>query len=141
MELFEYIKMLFSKNEKQWNSISTSIKRKNFWMLNRFMAIQFPTQVNLLSHYKIDPVAVSDYWHRAMSSKFAGTPKWVYAKTKKKTEEIKKLDLPSQNFITWYCEKNEMTKSDFMQTAFFYDSFLIEMKDLEKILKSQNVIE
>lgn len=141
MQLFDYVKIVFSKNEKEWKELKDTDKARNFFMLNRFMAIQFPVQANYLSHYKIDPVAVSDYWHRTLSSKFTGTPKWIYAKTVKKKDQEKKLDLPSPEMIRWYCERHEMTRSEFDQNVkFFAEKFTDEIKTLEKILKSQGVL-
>ena len=141
VELFDYVGMVFSRNEKKWEELSVLDKSRNFFMLNRFLSINYPIQVSYLSHYKIDSVSVSDYWHRTLSKQFSGTPKWIYAKTVKKTEVEKKLNLPSKEMINWYCRKNEMTISDFNQHVnFFGESFIDEIKSLEKILKSQGVI-
>ena len=141
IQLFDYLKLVFSKNEKEWNELKDTDKSRNFFMLNRFMSIQFPVQASFLCHYKIDPVSVSDYWHRKMSAKFSSTPKWIYAKTVKKKDQEKKLDLPSTEMIRWYCEKNEISRKEFDQhVTFFSDKFLSEIKDLEKILKAQGVL-
>jgi hypothetical protein len=141
IQLFDYVKIVFSRNEKEWKEIKDIDKSRNFFMLNRFMSIQFPVQASFLCHYKIDAVSVSDYWHRTLSSKFSSTPKWVYAKTVKKKDQEKKLDLPSNEMIRWYCERNEMTRSDFDQNVkFFGDKFLDEIRSMEKILKSQGLL-
>ena len=141
IQLFDYVGLVFSKNEKSWKELKDTDKARNFFMLNRFMSIQFPVQVSFLSHYKIDPVAVSDYWHRSLSQKFTSTPKWIYAKTVKKKDQDKKLNLPSNEMIKWYCERNEISKSEFEQhVIFFGESFLEEIRSLEKILKSQGVL-
>jgi hypothetical protein len=140
IQLFDYVKLVFSKSQK-WEEIKDTDKARNFFMLNRFVSIKFPVQANALSHYRVDPSAVSDYWHRTLSSLFSDTPKWIYAKTKKKDDQEKKLDLPSQEMIRWYCEKHEMSRADFSQNvSFFGDEFLREIKSLEKVLKSQGVI-
>jgi hypothetical protein len=142
IQLFDYIKLVFSKDEKTWKALKNTDKTRNFFMLNRFISIQFPVQASFLSHYKIDPVAVSDYWHRTLSSKFTSTPKWIYAKTKKKADKEKDLNLPSNEMIKWYCEKNEMSRRDFDENVkFFGDSFLTELRSLEKIMKSQGALE
>lgn len=142
IQLFDYVKLVFSKEEKKWEEIKDIDKSRNFFMLNRFMAIKYPIQANMLSHYRIDPTSVSDYWHRTMSSLHGTSPNWIYAKTKKKNEESKKLDLPSNEMIRWYCEKNEISRTDFEQNVkFFEESFLKEIKSLEKLLKSQGVLE
>ena len=135
------MKLIFSKNEKDWKSLKDTDKSRNFFMLNRFMAIQYPVQAGYLSHYKIDPVAVSDYWHKSLSSKFSSTPGWIYAKTIKKKDIEKKLDLPSPEMIKWYCNKHELSRSEFDQhLKFFGEEFLKEIKSLEKVLRSQGVL-
>lgn len=139
--LFDYIKLVFSRDEKAWNELTEMDKSRNFWMLNRYMAIKYPVQVHALSLLRINPVAAGDYWHRTMSGLHGSVPHWVYAKTKKKEDAKKKLDLPSDTMITWYCVKNEMSTKVFMeQVNFFGEDFIKEIKSLEKILKSQGMI-
>jgi hypothetical protein len=135
------MKLVFSKNEKEWKELKDTDKARNFFMLNRFMSIQYPFQAAYLSHYKIDPVAVSDYWHKTMSSRYSSAPGWIYAKTVKKKDQEKKLDLPSAEMIKWHCEKHEISRKEFDQhVQYFGDAFLKEVKDLEKILKSQGLL-
>lgn len=139
--LFDYVKLVFSSDDKAWKEIKSIEKSRNFFMLNRFMSIKFPIQASALSHYKIDAPAVSDYWHRTMSNLFKTTPPWIYAKTKKKDEEKKKLDLPSNEMIIWYCSKHEMSSREFHENvSFFGEAFIKEVKSLEKVLKSQGVL-
>jgi hypothetical protein len=141
IQLFDYIGLVFSDKNKEWKKLKNTDKARNFFMLNRFMSIKFPVQASLLSHYKIDPISVSNYWHRTMSSNFTTIPHWIYAKTKKKSVENKKVELPSIEMIKWYCAKNEMSRKDFDENVkFFNDDFLKEIKALEKTLKSQGVI-
>jgi hypothetical protein len=141
IQLFDYIKLVFSRDEKSWKSLKNTDKSRNFFMLNRFMSIKYPVQANMLSHYKINPEAVSDYWHRNMSSLHSGTPTWIYAKTVKKKDVEKKLDLPSPEMIKWYCDQNEISRRDFDENVkFFGDNFLSDIRSLEKILKSQNAL-
>lgn len=140
IQLFDYIKLIFSKDEKSWNELSNTDKSRNFFMLNRFLSIQFPIQVAALSSIRIDSVATSDYWHRSLSSKFTKVPNWIYAKTIKANKE-KKIEFPSKEMINWYCEKNEISYAEYDQTVkFFGDKFLDEQKKLEKVLKSQGVL-
>ena len=141
IQLFDYLKLVFSKNDKEWNALKDTDKARNFFMLNRFLSIKYPYQVGYLSHYKINPVAVSDYWHKIMSAQFSTTPNWVYAKTVKKKDQEKKLDLPTSEMIKWYCERNEMSRKDFDQNVkFFGDTFIKELKQMEKVLKSQGLL-
>lgn len=141
IQLFDYMKLIFSKDEKSWKNLSNTDKSRNFFMLNRFMSIKYPIQANLLSHYKINPVSVSEYWHKSMSSLHSGSPKWIYTKTIKKKDLETKQNLPSIEMIRWYCEKNEISRKDFDQKVkFFGESFLSEIRAMEKVLKSQHVL-
>lgn len=141
IQLFDYVKLVFSRNEKAWEDLKNTDKSRNFFMLNRFMSIKYPVQAFFLSHYKIDPTAVSDYWHRTMSNLHGSTPKWIYAKTVKRKDKEKNDKLPSQEMIRWYCEKNEFSRKEFDQLVNFHGaSFVKEVMDLEKILKKQGVI-
>ena len=141
IQLFDYVKLAFSKDEKAWKELNDTDKSRNFFMLNRFMSIKYPVQVHALSLLRTNPVAASDYWHRTMSTLHGTVPTWIYAKTKKKGEEEKKLELPSESMISWYCNKNEMSRKEFLENVnFFGDSFVKEVKSLEKILKSQGVL-
>ena len=139
--LFDYMKLIFSRDEKKWNELSDMDKSRNFFMMNRFLSIRYPVQVHALSLLRTNPSAASDYWHRTMSTLHDTTPTWIYAKTKKKDEKEKKLELPSDSMIRWWCEKNESSKEDFIQNVnFFGETFIKEIRSLEKILKSQGVL-
>ena len=141
LQLFDYVKLVFSRKKKDWEEVKDTDKSRNFFMLNRFMSIQFPIQASHLCHYKINPVEVSNHWHRTVSGKFTSVPGWVYAKTVKKKDVSKKIDYPSEEMINWYCAKNELSRKDFDQHAnFFKEDFLNDIKKLEKTLKSQGLL-
>ena len=134
--LFDYIKIVFSKNEKGWKELTDADKRSNFWMLNRYISIQYPLKVNYLSLLKINPITVSDYWHKVFSNQYTAPPGWVYTKTLKKVEQEKKLDLPSEAMIVYYCNREEISRKDFDQSVkFFGKEFVDELKAQVKILK------
>ncbi len=140
IQLFDYVKLVFSKNKRDWEEVRDIDKSRNFFMLNRFTSIKFPVQASYLCHYKINPVEVSNHWHRTLSSKFTSVPGWVYAKTIKKKDE-KKIDFPSDEMIKWYCNKNEISRKDFdQQSKLFGEEFLSDIKKLEKTLKSQGLL-
>lgn len=141
MELFDYMKLLFTANEKQWKEVKNIDKHRNFFMCGRFLSIKYPLQVSLLSHFRINSAAVSDYWHSVLTKLYKTQPSWIFAKTKKKATEDKKKNLPSESMIKWWCQKHEMSRRDFEDSvSFFGDSFLDEVRDLEKVLKSQGLL-
>lgn len=138
--LFDFIKLVFTRNP-EWEKLSDMDKNRNFFMTNRYMAIKFPVQAHFLSHYRISTSAVMDYWHRSLSAQHSSVPSWIYAKTKKREDKEQKRYIPSEEVITWYCQRNEMSRRDFnTEVEYIGEIFLDEIKSLEKVLKSQGVI-
>lgn len=139
--LFDFIKILFSKGP-EWDKLSDQDKSRNFFMVNRYMSIKFPVQAAHLSHMRINTVEVLNYWHRNLIKTHSNVPGWVYAKTKKKESAEKASSYsPSEDMISWYCQRNEISRKDFDRTIkLFGSTFLDELKSMEKILKSQGVI-
>ena len=142
IKLFDYVKLVFVANDKQWKEVSSMDKNRNFFMLNRFCSINQPIQASVLSHLKINTVAVTDYhWHKTFKKLYKTVPGWIYAKTIKKSAEDKKKNLPSEAMVKWFCQKNEMSRKDYDASAnFFGNDFTNEIKDLEKILTSQGIL-
>lgn len=95
MELFDVVKAIFGPS-KIWESVGKADKVRNFFMVNRFMAIQFPNQAHEFNNTKIVPEQVLNWWHSVLSPKFGKAPKWIYTPTSKKDQ--KKSDQKSQNF-------------------------------------------
>jgi hypothetical protein len=138
MDLFEYVKVSFGTDEAAWKKVSNTDKSRNFFMMNRFLSINYPLQVCVLSHLRVDVPSVANYWHRQLSRLFGSTPGWIYTKTKKSSEITKKLNLPSEAMIKWWCNKEMIGRKDFDQAVkFFGEEYLSEIRELEKILKSQ----
>lgn len=141
IQLFDYTKLMFTANEKRWKELKDTDKNRNFFMMNRFLSIKYPVQVSLLSHFRINSAAVSDYWHSVLTKLYKTQPSWIFAKTKKKATEDKKKNLPSEAMIKWWCQKHEISRRDFDDSVnFFGDSFLDEVRDLEKVLKTQGLL-
>jgi hypothetical protein len=85
MQLFDYIKVLFGKDE-HWDKVSNYDKSRNSFMTNRFMGIKFPVQANLFNTLKTDPVGQAEAW-RMVASKFNKVPGFIYTKVKKQPKE------------------------------------------------------
>ena len=85
MQLFDYIKVLFGKDEN-WDKVSNYDKSRNSFMCNRFFSIKFPIQANLFNTLKIDPIGQAESW-RMVASKFNKVPGFIYTKVKKEPKE------------------------------------------------------
>lgn len=120
MQLFDVIKLIFTTKPKEWNSVGKIDKSRNFFMINRIMAIQFPVQANQFNKLKVIPVPVVNWWHDTLSSRFSRPPVWLYTKTNKKesakTEETK-VSEAVENFIR---DKYRVSKRDLQSIKDFY---------------------
>jgi hypothetical protein len=116
MKLFDYIKVLFSTEEK-WNKLKPYDKIKNNFMVNRFMSIKFPIQANLFNLLKTDPVGTAESW-KMVASKFNRVPGWIYTRVRK-TKKEKKWE-PKPEAIEFYMKVNEIGKREFEEAVKFH---------------------
>jgi hypothetical protein len=122
MDLFDIVKKIFDKKDSSWDSVSQIDKSRNYFMINRIMAIQFPLQANQFNHTKIAPPNVVDWWRNNLCTRYTKTPNWIYTKTKK--QEKKQKEKPEvveieevEKFIR---DRFEISKRDILQLKSFY---------------------
>lgn len=130
MQLFDYIKVLFDKDE-HWDKVSNYDKSRNSFMTNRFMGIKFPMQANLFNTLKVDPVGQSEAW-RMVATKFNRVPSFIYTKVKKQVKE--KEWVPDSKLVELYMKFNEIGNREFRE-AIKYN--LPEVKSAINILEKQ----
>ena len=123
MELFDIVKTIF-KADKEWDKVSRNDKVRNFFMLNRIMSIQFPSQANQFNHTKIMPRPVADWWHSTLSRHYNKMPNWIFTKTKKgvskkETTDLKEADPEVEKFIR---ERFNVSKRELSDLKNFYPS-------------------
>jgi hypothetical protein len=141
VQLFDFVKLAFTADEEQWSELNDPDKSRNFFMMNRFLSIKYPVQVAVLSHMKIDAPSTMDYWHTTLRKLYKSVPSWIYAKTKKKSTEDKKKNMPSDQMVAWYCQHEEISTKEYMTSVkMFGEPFLSEIRELEKTLKSQGLL-
>lgn len=113
MQLFDYIKILFGKDE-QWDKVSNYDKTKNSFMTNRFMGIKFPMQANLFNMLKTDPVGQAEAW-RMVASKFNRVPGFIYTKVKKQPKVNEWA--PNPKAVELYMKFNEIGQREFREAV------------------------
>ena len=118
MKLFDYIKVLFGKDE-HWDKVTTYDKSRNSFMTNRFMSIKFPIQANLFNTLKTDPVGQAEAW-RMVASKFNRVPGFIYTKVKKQEVTKGKDWKPNPKAVELYMKFNEIGDREFKE-ALKYD--------------------
>ena len=123
MKLFDYIKVLFGKDE-HWGKVTNYDKSKNSFMTNRFMSIKFPVQSNLFNTLKIDPVGQAEAW-RLVSSKFNRVPGFIYTKVKKSAKQKAKEWNPNPKALELYMKFNEIGEREYKE-ALKHDPLLVQ---------------
>ena len=131
MQLFDIVKLIFSTKEKDWKSIGSHDKARNFFMINRIMSIQFPTQANQFNKLKVVPVHVVDWWHDTLSKRFSRPPEWLYTTTKKKGSGKKETVETSETIEEFIRSKFKVSKRDLADIKNFYPKkYALWIKDI-----------
>jgi hypothetical protein len=129
MDLFDYIKCIFSQSQ-DFENLSSYVKKKHAFMTNRFLSINFPIQAQMFNKLNINPVGVADSW-RKVGIRYKRTPPWVFTKTKKKPKDS--VYSPSDEVLSLYLKMNEIGMREY-KDAMKYDPDRI-VADLKTIQK------
>jgi hypothetical protein len=131
-KLFDFIKILFTKPDV-YKKISNHNKKRHHFMINRFFAIQYPSNAQLFNRNGINPNGVIDSWS-FVANRFKSVPGWIYTKTKKVEKEVssKSKYIPSDTVISFFMEKNEIGKREFKELEkFAKEDLYLTLKGLE----------
>ncbi|MDD5648849.1 MAG: hypothetical protein PHF86_00285 [Candidatus Nanoarchaeia archaeon] len=136
MELFELTKAMF-ESPAIYADATKGDKRKNFFMIQRRMAINFPIQANMLQNTKINMEATIDFWQQFLRKKYTKTPFWMFITgvKKAKEEKEKKINISSE-LISQYCRfygKDPKLIRDALR--FYPEQMIKEIKEFDKIQK------
>mgnify|MGYP003129167583 FL=1 len=130
MKLFDYIKVLFGKDQ-EWKKLKGYDKSKNSFMTNRFMSIKFPIQANMFNALKIDTIGQAEAW-RMVASKFNRVPGFIYTKTKS-SKKVKEWE-PNPKALETYLKINEKGERDFKEAMKHMPT---EIKNAINVLEKQ----
>jgi hypothetical protein len=137
MELFELTKAIF-ESPAAYSDATKGDKRKNFFMIQRRMAINFPIQAHLLQHIRINMEATIDWWQRYIrSKKYPRTPGWMFIQgVKKNQEKEEKKTKISLETISEYCRFYQKDPKQIKDAIRFYPGEMQkEMNEFQKMLK------
>jgi hypothetical protein len=140
MQLFDIIKLIFNNKQKEWKSVGKIDKSRNFFMINRIMAIQFPNIANQFNKIKINPDATVDWWRNNLSSRYSRPPSWIYTKTIKKEAKTKKsTDSSWENVEVFVRDRYNVSKRDLSDLKRFYPmKYDLWMKDISDQIGIKN---
>lgn len=139
MQLFDVVKNIFSQNEGTWKTVGRNDKARNFFMINRIMAIQFPIQANQFNKLKVNPSFVVDWWRDTLSKRYSKPPTWIYTKTKKNLKEDQEKIEISEETESFIRSRFEVSKRDLNLLKTFYpDRYVRWIDDVSEQLGMQN---
>ncbi|MGL5692054.1 MAG: hypothetical protein ACRDD8_14725 [Bacteroidales bacterium] len=142
MELFDIIKIMF-ETPRRWHEVTAYDKKKNYFMINRFMSINYPLQANALQNLQTNQEEVVNYWYRLVSANYNRTPSWIYTKAKKKDKVepvsvgkkgAKTKAITSKMILTYANAINSEYKSVKEALDLFGDDMAKEIKEYNEIL-------
>ena len=135
MQLFDYIKVMFDSSSK-YSELNDYDKRKNSFMLNRFMSIKYPIQANLFNFLNTDAVGASDSWRR-VTAQYKRTPGWIFTKVKKNPKKAQREYTPSEEAVSLFISMNQIGRREFDEAMKLNREKTIEfLQILEKELKT-----
>jgi hypothetical protein len=136
MELFEMTKAMF-ESPGTYSGASKGDKRKNFFMIQRRMAIQYPILANMLQRNKINQEAAVDLWQRylRLNQHYTKTPFWMYTEGVKKAQEKKEKKINISNeTVQEYCKFYQQDPKQIRDAIKFYPAEMAkELKEFEKL--------
>jgi hypothetical protein len=136
MELFELTKAMF-ESPATYADATKGDKRKNFFIIQRRMAINFPMEANFLQHIRINMEDTIDWWQRFLRKKYQKTPYWMFLSGVKKNQEKeeKKIKISNET-ISGYCQFYQKDPKQVRDAIkFFPEDMVKEMKEFEKMMK------
>lgn len=135
MELFDTIAVMFEAPQR-WGEVTNYDKKKHYFMINRIMSIQYPVHANMVQNLKTNQIAVVDFWFRFVSKQFKRKPQWLFTSAKKKTSTAKKKDSVTDEMIKNFADRLGYEIKDVRKAIeYFGDGILVEVKEIDKILK------
>ena len=136
MELFDLTKAMFG-DTNNYSEAAKGDKRKNFFMVQRRMAIQHPMQAHAFNGVNVNQEAAIDIWYRFLRKQYSKTPFWMYTKgvKKAKEEKEKKINIPSAVVVEYAKFYGYDLKSVWDALDMFPKDIAKEIKEFEKLNK------
>lgn len=131
---FEFVSTMFSR--PRYAKCTDTDKKQHFFMTMRTLSTLYPVEINNYNVKGINEIAVLDYWHFVLTSKFRTQPRELFTPTKKADKTKSKISKFKKDTIKLYLRINEMDERDFDFLASINEEFVcLQLKDIEKDLK------
>jgi hypothetical protein len=133
--LFSFVKVFFTDSET-YDSLKQYDKAKHRFMVNRFMAINYPVMANKLNRIGTNAANVIDSWHM-IAQRYTRVPGWIYTKLNKQTKVDNKVYDPDPEALKFYLNKYQISQRDFrLALKFNPDPVMKEIEYIEKQMKA-----
>jgi hypothetical protein len=133
--LFGFIKIFFT-DPVVYSNLKQYDKAKNRFMVNRFMAIQYPVIANRLNKLGTSAANVVDSWH-IIANRYTRVPTWIYTKLNKQTKVNNTVYEPDPVALQIYLNKYQISHRDFkLALKFKPESIMKEIEYIEKQIKA-----
>lgn len=136
--LFDHLHLMF-KNKKAFDKLTNYDKAKDMFLMNRFFAIKFPVQAQLLNRMHINAAHVVQYWGNVMSAQYSEVPGWIWVGlkgVKAKKVSKKKALIVKETTMEYYCSKMQIGRKELdYAISELGDEFKQELLEIEKILE------
>jgi hypothetical protein len=135
MEFKDVLSAIFSKTE--WKKVSETEKYSNFFMINRFLSIKYPVEINscqIVGLGKKNSARMLDCWNIILSSKYTRLPPWIWTKggSKDKIKDCTK-DI-DKSIIKKFQTDNQLSQKDLdFYAEMFPDDFRKDLLHYKKI--------
>jgi len=117
------------RNPEHWVFVSDEMKKKYFFIFNRYFSKKYPEYAQMLNDKLQDEVAGMNLIHAFLSGKTY--PKWFWSKSEKKVEK----SLFSQKEIVSLSQKFELTEEELDLLLIYHSE---EIKEELKYMKALN---
>lgn len=138
-DFFEVSKKLFT-NKEEFDKLSDSALERNFFMMNRSIAIQYPDKAQAFNLLKVNTIDVMRFWANYLGGKWK-VPGFMYTKGSKSSQKAKevKQKLPANSLIKDFCVHNNLNRKDVMMCIKLFNNDMIsEINEFDKIMKQEN---
>lgn len=135
---FDIIKMMFTVKEA-FDSLSSLMLERNFFIVNRMFAIKYPFQANCFNLLRANKAQAMKSWEMFMllHEQHGRVPYFIYTKGSKKASETKEKNSKFTKVeLDDYAKYYKLSKKDIQDLAEMYPDEL--KKDLSRFSKMMN---
>lgn len=138
-EFFEVSRKMFT-DINEFNKLSDQVLSRNFFMMNRSIAIKFPDKAQAFNILGINEPDVMKFWSTYIGNT-GRVPGFMFTKGSKASQKEKeiKMKMPSKKLIKEFCLHYNLNRKDVMSAIKLYNNEMInEIFEYEKMINQIN---